>query len=1154
MIASISGFTSPRKKKDRVPKLLEIAHLSKERLDDAEAALEAYGTVLDLSPEQKEALAGLESLVTAIEDPALRLRWLRMELRSTGGEKATKLRLQIAELQRDKLGDESGAVATLQSLVDDTGADGAGFQPLANLLRQEKRFADLVQLLRARAAAASGTIEKLVSLDDALAICHDHLEDQGHAEVREQLYRRVLTLRPKCETSRIGLTRLLRNAGRFDELAEVHCASLEHLEPGQRVPVLYELARIQQKNLDKLDAAEAVWQQVLKTAAAPWQSESALLALAAAALLRGDTSAYVDLRQRQARELPAQDGALVLCHLAEVCEESDDLQHRVVAFYREARRLDPNNTSAMEALKGIGRRLKSLRPAAALLPFDGERALSLSQRAARLRTLGKQTIESDLDAAIDWYRRAITVAPHDEAGWEALAAALERKGDKRGVFRAAQGWVQAFNWNQAIDPKRLNDEAERTYAVAVAARNAGQSDTFDTLVARSYEIHPSHAPSALAKAEALLSHGEVDGAHELLARVLDAEADQLSEEQRSAAYHARGMTLRQLGRTDEAITDLREALHLRPLHGATLIAMGETQAEAGRTAAALEYLIRGLIVTEDSSDRAALRFKIGILWEDGLHAEAEAGACYEQAMAEGLRTTELYHRMLRHFQRSGRLDESLEIVDGLIPASNDPKELAPLWQIKGQVLAAQEGTEEEAIEAFDMALSYDPSLQPARDGLSMVLERRADWPQLLQILEASCDLGSPETRSAALQRMATISGEHLGDAEKAEQYLRASVEAKPTEEALKKLESLYASRTDRVEQAREVMGLLVSFGPPWFDRVIGLAEMLLADNQLWAWTLISPLLGVSQIAPHLKTTVQQMRKEYERPKILTPSAEDYLLLAPSNSDESLASVLAQLEMMVRPLGRDSLETFDGPAPIPVSQQTTLGRSFAALARAVDLGNCTLHRGQQLPENVCVINREGDPLAVIRSDVMQQLVHAEVGFMFAYALCLCRPGHRAMAAMEETERFNLIPALWRAIGYTNRRGDAACEALAERIREGVDDGTRAAWAEELEGRREQDPHEIGRSYWESVQVIARRAGLLAGPDLRQVFRVVSRLASDVPRPRVVAKLEELDQYVASSPILRDLVAFAASPTFGRLLGVATGREVLKRVPERGWHQL
>ncbi len=61
------------------------------------------------------------------------------------------------------------------------------------------------------------------------------------------------------------------------------------------------------------------------------------------------------------------------------------------------------------------------------------------------------------------------------------------------------------------------------------------------------------------------------------------------------------------------------------------------------------------------------------------------------------------------------------------------------------------------MEAYDMALSYDPGNQDALSGLSGILERRGDWDQLLQIYEARADSGGAEERAFALRGVAAVS-------------------------------------------------------------------------------------------------------------------------------------------------------------------------------------------------------------------------------------------------------------------------------------------------------------------------------------------------------------------------------------------------------------
>ncbi|MCA9672976.1 MAG: hypothetical protein KC503_45605 [Myxococcales bacterium] len=1122
---------------NRIPRLLEIASISEQHLGDPEGALEAYGTVLELDAEQTDARTGLEGLVLSITEPSLRLRWLRMELKAADQAKRTALRLEIAEIQRRDVEDSAGAIATLRELVQETGADGPGFEPLARLLRAEKRHKDLVLVLRDRARAAEPRDEKLESLDEALLVCHEHFAER-EPELREELYRFVLELRPQDRAVRVRLSRLLRSAGRFDDLCKLLDEQMDNLDEHDKIDSLYEMARICQLNLDDSERAQGYWKRIID--GHPQHKEGALLAMARLARHAGDMVKYVDLRHQQAKGLSPTESALVLCHLAEVCDETPELNDKMVPFYREARGVDPDNQPAMEALKGIGRRRKSLRPAAALLPMEGERELEPAERAKRLKALGDGSAESDVPQAISWYQRAVAIDPDGAEAWEALAAACERAADPEGLYRAGRSWVMAVERTSKIDHEALKDEADRLYLLALGAQSANHPDVYARAVQRAYELTPNHAPAALARAEKLIESNNIEQAHELLDEILSHYKDDLADEQRFTAHYARGVTLRRLERRDEAIDDFREALHIEPLGADCLEAIGDAQAEAGRVAAALEYLIRALTVVENEADRANLYYRIGVLWEDGIGRAEEAGACYEQALSDGLpeddpRHRDLLHRALRHYQRTGRLDESDAVVDGLLPTAEDADELATLWQVRGEIFAARDGGEDEAIEAFDMALSYDPSRQPARDGLVEVLERREDWQQVLQVLEASCDSGTPEQRSESLRRMALICSAKLGDRERCEQYLRQSVDALPTREALSQLDEMYGNDPSRREERVDVLGLLVAFGPPWFTRTLELAKLLLADNKRWAWTMMSPLLGVSQVEPDIKAVVQAMRKEYERPPMYCPRPEDFQMLMHRDAIDALAGVLAQLETMVRPLGTTSVEDAGDGAAIAISPQTSLGKAFSAVASQLGFDDVTLHRTQDLPESVVVVN--SDPAAVVvRTEVMQQLVHAEVGFLFAYALALIRPGHRALAALPLDAREQLVPALWRALGFSSDAGKQVTR-LSDRIREAVDEGTRAAWAEQLEQWADVSPLELGRRYWLGVRKSARRAGLLAGADLRQAFRVVSRLETDVTRPRVVARIEELDEYVDSSPILQDLVAFAASPSFGKLMANA-----------------
>ena len=1115
---------------NRVDRLLEIARLSKDRLGEPEAALDAYSRVLSVAPENSEAQEGIRSLAESLDDPQLRLRWLQMELRSASGDRQIELQLEIAALQAEDLGDSQAAIMTLRELVEEAGV-GPAFEPLSALLRSTGRSEELVLLLERHAAECTDVAEQLSHLREASEVAYSDLS--AEVAIKERLDRSRLKLDPDDETTATRLARLLRDQSRFADLCELLEDRLKREASKDRRPYrLRELARIYQLNLDQPEKAQACWKMLLEDA--PEEQAAALLGLARSARDRDDLAEYLALRRRHIALLPAREAGYGLCRLAEICDETPALADQMIGFYRAARAADPQNVPAREALKGIGRRRKSLRPEAALLNEAGERELGAAQRAHRLKMRGDTLLaQGELDQALDNYQRAVAADPDTVEAWDGLASIFYQLGRPADAFRTRRGWYAAFERTRPFAPSQLDEDAERLQILAQSALAAGEDDAYQMLVRRAFDLHPNHVPTALARAQLLVEGHDYAQAEELLSVLLCSRGSQLENQQKGAAHEARGLALEKMGRHADAVDDFREALFADPLRRECLVAMGHAQRALGHFAQAVEHYLRALTVTEDRRERAELYFRIGQLWEDELQAPDEAGSCFEQALSDGLSSPELLMRTLRHYKRCGRLEESLSVVDGLLPTAENPADLAELWQLRGEILADREGGEDQAIEAFDLALSYDPNSEPARDGLVSILERRNEWRQMLQVLEASADSGSAQSAAKTWHKMALIALERLDDHATAETYLQNSVRLAPSLDTLRQLESLYGRRDDRRGERREVLGRLIAFGPPWFEQAIELAKLIDEERQSWTWALLSPLLSVSQIDADLKARVQGMRKAHEKPPLRGVTDAAAATLHPQTVPP-LGRVLAELETLVHPLGASQVDDLSDGNAIAVGPQTAFGKAFAALAALQGHVQLPLFRAKDLDRSVRLANRGTEtPIVAIRTDVIQQSVHAEVGFLIGYALHFCRPGHRAMAAMTEDQRSILLPALWAATELSGSDNPAA-NTLRDRICAAVDEETLQRWAEILAPLQVQDPAQLGQAWWSATQAAARRAGLVAGADLRQAFRALGRIETDIPRPTVVSRLSELDAYVAEAAGLNDLVIFAASEAFGELL--------------------
>jgi tetratricopeptide (TPR) repeat protein len=1117
------------KSEPREQRWLEIARLSQQKLKDPEEALAAYAEVLDQNAQNAEAAQGLSALTADITDPQLELRRMRVELARAPKEARPERLLAIARLIEETLEDKPAAIETLRLLVTEAGPAGPAFEPLTRLYRETGDWASLAQLLEDRAGAETEAKARLERLDEALAVCHEHLAG-GPFERHERLYRKILADRPLDRDARLRLARLLRQAGRFADLAAVLRDGIAVApDADERHELRRELARVLDLALGGSGEAEQVLRDQL---AEQPQNESALLALAGIVARRQDLTAYLDLRVKHAKLLPGPQAALVYCHLAEVCDENPPLQPRVVQFYREARTLDPENVPAMEALKAVGRRLKNWRAQAALLPEPGEAQLPWSERSSRLRWRGDQVREVDPGEALSWYWRAVAVDPDNVEAWEAIAAHAEATGDLTAGFNARRAALHAYERRTPPAPERLREHAELIHKVGVSARRAGDPAAARRLSRRAHDRVPEYAPAALVVADERAEAGDLAAAFALYDGAL-ADAASLNDDEKLHATFQRGLLSRQLGRHEQAIADLRAVLRLRPLHAEALTALAAELAGDGRVAAAIQHHLQSLLVVDEPEHRGRLYRELGLLWEDQLGNLEEAGVCYDLALQSGIRDRELMLRALAHYRRTGQAERALQVVEGLIPTTEDPRELAELWVARGDTYAEKPETQETATEAYDMALSYDPGCRPALDGLARVLEARGDWDQLLQILEARIDNGPTEEKVDALGRMARICAEQLGDAVRAERYLRQLVDLEPSRAVLEQLLGLYGDAPARAADRRVVLGRLCAFGPPWMRRVIDLGKLLLDHaERRWAWCLLSPLVNVSPPPAEVKQLLMELRKEFEKAdNIAALSAQAAEAARHPDDHPELTAVLGELGALVPGFGCATPEDTGGNGIAKIGENTALGKTFDHIRGLLGTPEAGLLRAQELPAGVMVVNSD-PPKAVLKTEFLQLLGNAELAYVFAYVLELMRPGHRVVAAYPEAQWPLVVAGLMAGLGF----GDAPPEAqpLCELIRTQIDDAKRAAWAERLAFLKGVPPQALGARYAFGMAETARRLGTIAAADLRLVIRVFSRLYEEVPKPKTVGRVEEIDEYLAEVPALQRLLAFAASPEFGAIV--------------------
>ncbi|MCB9556230.1 MAG: tetratricopeptide repeat protein [Deltaproteobacteria bacterium] len=1101
---------------------LEIAHLAAEHLGDVERAVAAFESALASDSTADAALDGLASIADRINDPQLRERVLVLRLERADESQRPELRIAIAKAQREQPDGAMRAVATLAELVNSEGVDASVFDPLLDALERRGDHAGVLELLNSRISVIDRSDQlRSTYVRRGLDVARQHSSELD-AQVVRRAYEHALADGCTAPAVIAEYTHLLCRCGAHLEVLKLQQDAQRQADSAIQPLWQHPLARLLRHHLDRSADARAIYQQLADQA-----DEAAIIALAHEAFEAGELDAYVDLRIKQSTLLPSAEAALVLCHLAEVCESAGMPAERTVSLYREALVLDPANEPATAALRAVARQLKTRRPQASLVPEDAAGGQTNAERAQLLCDLAN-TAEGA--RAFEYLRRATAIDPTNERAWSGLSACYSAAGDTQQACRSA---LNAWRVHEYLTPQRVENagrEAAMLCALGDRARAADQPAAGEVFYRFAYQHDPTFAPAAL---EMGWQHVDV-GQGALACVVLDrVDADQLRSEQRASLYVARGIAARQSGNLLQAGESFDRALDQRPLDGAALVAAAELMAEMQRFVPAIDYQLRALVAENAPAKRADFYFRLGSLWEEGLKAEDEATACYECAAAEGLQDATLSWKLLERYVADGNATAGLQIIEELSAGATKSAELATLWHMRGQLLEATEEHERQAIAAYDMALSYDPSRAAPRQALVALLTRCQEWSQVIELLEASAESGETPQRLAALERLAEIYGKHVERPEKAAECIRRAVAIKPTRPWVERLVELYRADGDHSPAYLDALGQLVSVGPPWIDPLTELGQSILEKQPARAWCLLSPLLGVGYVDRDLKSQLIAMRKDYEQPAPLSAGDADapvYQLLHHPDAKGALADVIAEVSQRVGALREVPLND-PAASVVLVGSGTNHGSLFERVANAAGIDGARLYRAKD-DEHPWLVSADSDgPIVVASTTVLQHLLHAEVAFFIAFAAEMARPEYRILATTSADLRDKVVPSLWNVLELGQVEGDPALET---RLRDGLDDETRSRWRDRLAELADDDPRLLGQRLWHGIQQTALRVGLLAGPDLRQVMRALHRMSPEVAKPQVVSRSEDLDQQIAAVPWLAELIAFAASPSFALAL--------------------
>lgn len=625
-----------------------LATVLEERASDDEGASQAWEHLLELTPDDRQALERLEAIAVRNQQFDRLLGTLGRRVEVTAPEERPPLLQRMAKLADARLGDLDRAASLYEQALELQPGDDGTAEALAEVLSRSARWDDLVVLLKARADRCEDAAGRAGFHRRIAHVLRDRVGDEEGAA---ESWREVLAASEDEEALR-ALRQHAHQRGDSDALAEWlgRLAEVSTATDEKRA-LLMERAQLMSEVLARPDEAADVLRRVV-TEIAPDDTE-ALVRLAEVCETKGDDRGLADALERHLRiaDGPA-ERAPVASRLARLYDEALHEPERAIEAYSAWAEAEPSDETSR-------RRLTEL--------------LEQAERWEELvRVLDERAeLETDEDLVGELLRRAADVAVHQlgdlDAGWKRLAPRVEA-GDA-----LAEDGLQEL----ALATGRGEPLAELYVRIAKASEEPDEQRRRWMDAAKIFEEHVEDPQRAL---EAMLRAFAVD---------LD-DPDMLEEVDRLAAAAGAWLRLAQvyetLVRKRENPEDKRRLL----LRHADLLERG-----GGDSSAALDRVLRAAVL--DPNDDAVLSRAEELARRAG-RAE-ELLVLYERRRAQAGDPSEALEALLRAVRLcEAELDDRERAVQYLLHAvQTSIEDVAMLDFLENEVRELDEAAEGDAL-------------------------------------------------------------------------------------------------------------------------------------------------------------------------------------------------------------------------------------------------------------------------------------------------------------------------------------------------------------------------------------------------------------------------------------------------------------------------
>ncbi len=786
-----------------------------ERSSNQAEAIKCFEQLLELSPEDSDAIARLKEMYEKRRDWEKLIRTMRREVELLSEDDRVLRYEEMAELATQRLRKPDVCIELWQKVLDTDPDNPNALSNLAQLYERARQWEPLAEVLETLVASDTDVASMKQQLQKLGMIYADKI---GNDEGAIGAFKKLLDLDPSDRRAQEQLKRRYVSLGAWDELEAFYAANekwdeliriverqaeAQETDPKERVALLFRAARLWEDKKGKADRAARVYEKILGADPDNVQAAEALTPIYEEA---HDARKLVSVLEVRFAHAQGDDSKIdLLRKIGSVFEER--LRQPEVAFerYLEAFSLSPTHDEARvdverlaEEMNGWDRLVSGFESA-----IDG---VSDPHQAVPIRLSYGQTLAQldRIDDAIEQYQLVYDAESDNRDAISALGDLYVRTERFRDLLDI---YVRRIELEEDPDARlEIAYRRARLFAEALGDRE-NAIEAFEGIVDE-YGVDQSDACSELEQLYETESRWQDLG--QLLERRIEA-GPESHEELAALKFRLGHVCESRLSDKPRSVELYREVLSLMAEHDGAkarleeLLDDQEVAAEASRVLEPVYEIseewapyVNALRVQHGFSnvprERLQLLTRVADTYFQHIGDAGRGFSSLSDAFREVPSDVATLSRLEVLASEHDLFDSVAELTGDLAATAEDPALSRSLWIKTAQIHDTQLGNPEAAVSAYRKVLEADPADFEVLDLLDAVYRGAQRWPELVGVLRSRAEAhGDPDEKIAVLTEMSRIQAELLDENDQAIALQNEILELDPTHrEALIALDGLLA--------------------------------------------------------------------------------------------------------------------------------------------------------------------------------------------------------------------------------------------------------------------------------------------------------------------------------------------------------------------------